>query len=100
MGECAFDWNSELGACPWEECCMDERKTMNEPPGGYILTCRTCGEVKTLPSVPDVAAWYLIHSVKKHWDSLELLRDADDETLASAIGLAAGKGWLGRIGNV
>ena len=68
---------------------------MTAPGPTYFIACRECPATATLPGVPDVASWYLIHAVKTHWDIIEKLRDADDATLAAAIGSAAAKGWLG-----
>lgn len=67
---------------------------MNEQPIGYTIICRHCSEENTLQSVSMTAAWYLLHSVKEHWEMVELLRSATPETIAAAIAAASADGWL------
>jgi hypothetical protein len=61
---------------------------------GFAIQCRECGEERELPTVANVVAWYMIHTVKTHWETVEQLRAADDKTIAAAIGLGIAKRWL------
>lgn len=61
--------------------------------GEYGIGCRTCGAAETCKSISLAAAWYLLHTVREHWDLIQQLHDADDQTVAAAIGLGTLRGW-------
>jgi hypothetical protein len=72
------------------------------PPGGYgvmetglyVLKCRHCDKVLTTEALPVIVAVYLVHVAKEHFEFLELLRDADDNTIAAAFADAYGRGMM------
>ena len=70
---------------------------MSKKPDGYFIKCRLCGEGDTLQSVAMTAAWYLLHSVRQHWDMVQTLHSAEDGMVASAIASASASGWLDDI---
>jgi hypothetical protein len=65
------------------------------PPNRTLgLICRHCGHTVLGGNIAEICGLYMVHAIRKHWEYIEILRDATDEEITTTFAFAKLKGMI------